>query len=277
MALAGDTVVVGAPGANVAGVTDAGAAYVVVRSGDTWTQQAKLTAGDLVTSSPAFGTSVAGDGDTILVSSPRAGAQGQGLVFVFVRSGSTWTRQAALTGFDSTAEDLFGQAVALRGNLAVIGSPGDDIGAAANRGSIRVFVRSGTDWTETTQRTNPGGAAGDQFGRAIAMTADAVVVTANAADTPSNRDAGMAYAYARTASTLATYPILLFDPIIRAGDFFGYVVAADGLRAVVGAPLQDSSERIAIATRGAARLPTDPCRDAPSGGCRPECGADRTA
>ena len=261
MALAGDTLVVGAPGANVADVADAGAAYVFVRSGDIWTQQAKLTAGDLVTSSPAFGTSVAVDGDTILVSSPQAGTQDQGLVFVFVRSASTWTRQAALSGFDSANGDLFGQAVALRGNLAVIGSPGDDIGAAANRGSIRVFVRGGTDWTETAQRTNPGGAAGDQFGRAIAMTADAVVVTANAADPPGDTDAGIAYAYARTASTLAASPVLLSDPINRSGDFFGYAVAADGFRAVVGAPLQDVFGSQGNPDQGAAyvfdRVPTE--------------------
>lgn len=261
MALAGDTLVVGAPGANVADVADAGAAYVFVRSGNTWAQQAKLTAGSLVTSTPNFGTSVAIDGDTILVSSPLGGTQDQGLVFVFVRSGGTWTQQATLSGFDSANGDLFGQAVALRGNLAVIGSPGDDIGAAANRGSIRLFFRSGTDWTETAQRTNPGGAAGDQFGRAIAMTADAVVVTANAADPPGDPDAGIAYAYARTASTLAANPTLLSDTFNRAGDFFGYAVAADGFRAVVGAPLQDAFGSMNNPDHGAAyvfdRVPTE--------------------
>jgi hypothetical protein len=261
MALSGDTLVVAAPEANVADIADAGAVYVFVRNGTGWSEQAKLTAGDLVTSTPAFGTSVAIDGDTVLVSSPSGGVQDQGLVFVFVRSGGGWTRQATLTGFDSANQDLFGQGLALRGNLAVIGAPGDDIGAAANRGSARVFFRSGSAWTETTQLTNPGGAANDQFGRAVAMTDDAVVVTANAADQSGNLDAGVAYAYARTASTLAGSPTLLFDATSRSGDFFGYAVAADRLRAVVGAPLQDLAGPQGNPDPGAAyvfdRLPTD--------------------
>ena len=262
MALSNNTLAVSAPFANVTGLQNTGAIYVFTRNGNSWTQQAKLTADDLLAANATLGISIALDGDTLLASAPNSGAQNQGLVFVFVRNGSTWTRQAVLSGLDSANGDLFGQGLAIRGNLAVIGAPGDDIGAAANRGSARVFFRSATEWTEIQQYSNPNGEAGDQFGRAVAMTNDAALISANAADTVATPDAGVAYAYARTASGLINAaPIVLSDNSQSAGDFFGYALAADAARAVVGAPNQDSIGNFGNPDQGAAyvfdQLPTD--------------------
>jgi len=104
--ISGDTVIVGAPdavqgttssagaayaSAHVHASVDKGGAYVFVRSGDDWTQQAELLAGDGA-ADDLFGTAVAVDGDTCLVAATRAGTAGA--VYVFVRNSGTWSEQA---------------------------------------------------------------------------------------------------------------------------------------------------------------------------------------
>ncbi len=92
VAVSGDTVVVGAENAG-----SFGSAYVFVRSGGTWSQQAILTASDLV-DKDHFGFSVAISGDTAVVGSvAETSVSRSGSAYVFVRSAGTWTPQAKLT------------------------------------------------------------------------------------------------------------------------------------------------------------------------------------
>jgi hypothetical protein len=114
-----------------------------VRSGSTWSQQAKLTAADGL-SGDNFGTSVAISGATVIV-----GASGQassaGGAYVFVRSGSAWSMQDELSGFVSAGAG-FGFSVAIAGNVAVVGIPGEPAGANMPQGAVFVFARAGSDW-----------------------------------------------------------------------------------------------------------------------------------
>ena len=106
-AISGDTVVVGARGDDddVTGV-NSGSAYVFVRSGTTWTQEAKLTPSDAA-AGDAFGVSVAISGDTVVVGAhgddDDVGGPDSGSVYVFTRSGLTWTQEAKLTASDAAA------------------------------------------------------------------------------------------------------------------------------------------------------------------------------
>ncbi|MCH7984763.1 MAG: hypothetical protein IIC28_12430, partial [Chloroflexi bacterium] len=139
VAISGDTVVVGAPLDSDAG-TDSGSAYVFVRSGTSWSQQAKLTAGDAA-AGDFFGVSVAISGDTVVVGAPfdaDAGAD-SGSAYVFVRSGTTWSQQAKLTAGDAAAGDQFGCSVAISGDTVVAGTPFDD-DAGTDSGSAYVFA-----------------------------------------------------------------------------------------------------------------------------------------
>ena len=94
-------------------ISNAGAVYVYVRSDSTWSQQAILRASD-AQASDKFGQSVSisGDGSYAIV-----GARGEnsnaGAVYVFTRSGSTWTQQAKLTASDAEANDQFGWSVSI--------------------------------------------------------------------------------------------------------------------------------------------------------------------
>jgi hypothetical protein len=149
VAISGDTVVVGAPyeDSNATGVggnqTDnsanaAGAAYVFVRSGTTWSQQAYLKASN-TGAGDTFGSAVAISGDTIVVGaygedSNTTGvngnqtdnsASGAGAAYAFTRSGTTWSQQAYLKASNTGAGDNFGQSVAISGDTVVVGAYGE--------------------------------------------------------------------------------------------------------------------------------------------------------
>ena len=138
VAVSGDTVVVGASGedSNATGVNgnqsnnsavDSGAAYVFVRNGTTWSQQAYLKACN-TGAGDEFGGSVAVSGDTVVVGaayedSNATGVNGNqsdnsatdsGAAYVFVRSGTTWTQQAYLKASNTGASDCFWSSVACR-------------------------------------------------------------------------------------------------------------------------------------------------------------------
>ena len=119
-----DTAVVGAPGDDHASGTDAGSAYVFVRAGEVWTEQAKLIPSDAA-GGDEFGAPVALQGDTVLVASwldDHAGEVDAGSAYAFVRSGGTWTQQTKLTASDAVSYDYFGTSAALDGTRTVIGS-----------------------------------------------------------------------------------------------------------------------------------------------------------
>ena len=94
VAISGETVLVGAENDDSPAGADDGSAYVFVRSGTIWTQQAKLIAGDGRVFDK-FGYSVALSADTALVGSPFddvASGNNAGSAYVFVRSGTVWTQ-----------------------------------------------------------------------------------------------------------------------------------------------------------------------------------------
>jgi hypothetical protein len=132
VAIDGRTAVVGAPFKN----DERGAAYVFVRTGTTWSQQAELTASN-GEPEDLFGTSVAISGRTAL-----AGASGKlgetGAAYVFVRTGRVWSQQAELTAADGDQGDEFGGAVRISGTTALAGARGHNIGT----GAAYVFARS---------------------------------------------------------------------------------------------------------------------------------------
>jgi hypothetical protein len=192
----GNTIAIGAPhessgskgingNQNDSSVYSAGAVYVFTRRGDTVTQQAYIKASNPMPSAN-FGSSVvlSRDGNTMAVaayyeSSAATGINGNqndrsipeaGAVYVFTRSGTTWSQQAYIkasnTGTaavgDGLAEgDQFGYSIALSsdGNTLAVGAIGEDSNAtgingdqadnSANQsGAAYVFTRSGSAWSQ---------------------------------------------------------------------------------------------------------------------------------
>jgi hypothetical protein len=241
VALSGATAVVGASRNDERG-PDAGAAYVFARSGATWTLQAKLTAADGA-GNENFGTSVAVAGDTALVGAifaSDAGSSAFGAVYVFVRSGASWTLQAKLVPPDGVADDQFGTSVALAGDTAVIGAAHHSAGGDRS-GAAYVFVRSGASWDLQAQLTAADGAGDDQLGTSVALAGDTAVVGAvNAAG--STAQAGAAYAFVRSGASW-TQQAKLAAADGAALDHFGTSIALSGDTALIGASGSDDPEQ----------------------------------
>jgi hypothetical protein len=142
-------VVIGASAATAGAYGVAGAAYVFIYSGGSWSQEAKLIA-SLNGTGNNFGYSVAinSDGSRIISGVPYYDLVGadSGRCFIFIRSGSTWSQEAILTASDTAAQDNFGWSVSINtdGSRVIVGSPYADPAAIADAGKAYIFTRSGT-------------------------------------------------------------------------------------------------------------------------------------
>ncbi len=227
VALEGDTALAGAPFDRDQGL-NSGSAYVFVRTGTTWTQQAKLAAEDGAYAY-WFGVSVALSGNIALVGALGANgtAFASGAAYAFVRSGTTWTQEAKLVASDGASGDDFGSSVALSGNTAVIGAGGDD-DHGYDSGSTYVFVRTGTVWTQQAKLAASDAAAGSGMGAAVDVDGDTAVAGVW------RSSPGAAYVFVRNGTAWTQEAKLVADDV-AVGQYFGFGVDVEGDFAIVGA------------------------------------------
>jgi hypothetical protein len=237
VALSGNTAIVGSPTDSVGSNAGQGAAYIFVRTGTTWSQQAQLVASD-GQAYDQFGIAVALDGDTAIVGAylDDAGAIiNKGSAYVFVRNGTLWTQQAQLTASGGEAGDEFGWSLDLCGDTAIVGAPSDGNGANTKQGSAGVFIRNGMTWTQQFQLTADDGAAFDYFGYSVALSHDTAIVGALHDSMGANLYQGSAYAFVRFGVTWAQQAKLAAADG-ASSDSFGWSVALSDDTAIVGAP-----------------------------------------
>jgi len=235
VSISGDTIAVGASVAGVGPVTGGGAAYVFVRSGGVWTQQQKLLGADTV-QFDRFGSSVAVRGDTLAVSAIGADPNGllqAGAVYVFVRSGTTWTQQQKLVASDPGVGDQFGDSLALDGDTIAIGVRLDTVPPFSFAGSTYVFQRNAGAWSQQQKLTAFDSAANAWFGASVDVFADTLIVGAPRADVASVADAGAAYVYTRSGSNWSLQQQLL-SPAPGVNEQFGHSVGVGSSIAVCG-------------------------------------------
>ena len=231
VSVSGDTIVVGAYQDDDLG-GNSGSAYVYVRSGEVWTEQAKLTAGDGARGD-RFGFNLSVSGDTAVVGAYQDDDLGSksGSAYVYVRSGEVWTEQAKLTASDGAADDRLGFSVSVSGDTAAVGAYFDD-DSGSKSGSVYVFVRNGVIWTEQAKLTASDGAADDQFGRKVSISGDTVVVGSQY-DDDSGNSSGSAYVFVRNGVVWTEQSKLIaYDG--AASDLFGWDVGISGDTAIVG-------------------------------------------
>ena len=280
-------------------IQNAGAVYIFARRGTTWTQQAYVKASntgeagtaDSFSEGDQFGFSVAisDDGNTVAVGantedSKATGINGDendnsalsaGAVYVFVRSGATWTQQAYVKPAATPANAQFGYSVALsaNGNTLAVGSfdePGASHkingdyaarvqGGGGGTGAVFVFTRAGTTWTQQAYLKADNGENGDSMGVSTAISDDGNTVLTGSLDedcmatgvnptTPCNNDvkndtsAGAAYVFVRNGTTWTQQA---FIKASNAGkeDWFGsrLALSGDGNTAAIAAQLEDSA------------------------------------
>jgi hypothetical protein len=195
-----------------------------------------------------FGTSVAADGDTVVVGAPNHDG-GAGAAYVFVKPASGWsgaiTETADLVPGDTQAGDAFGTSVAISGNTVVAGAPGHELFPNSGQGAAYVFVEPAGGWSGTVPRTAElaatDGGAGDGLGFAVAISGDTVLAGAPAHAS----GVGAAYVFAKPAAGWAgdlTQSASLGFTGGAGGEAFGSAVAIDGDTAVVGAPNRSSGK-----------------------------------
>ena len=273
VAISGDTVVVSAPHEDTK-AENSGAAYIFVRSGGIWSEEAIIKASN-AGQFDQFGFSLAISGETVVVGAPQedsnaAGIKGDvdnnsGAAYVFVRSysrsGASWTQQAYLKASNTEAFDWFGWSVGISGETVVVGAVQEDSSApgvngnesdntASSAGAAYVFVRSSNTWTQQAYLKASNAGAGDWFGGSVAISGDSVVVGApgeesSAAGVDGNQNdnsadgSGAAYVFVRS-NGMWTQQAYLKASNTDAYDGFGREVAISGGTVVVGVAYEDS-------------------------------------
>jgi len=293
VALSGDgnTLAVGAPSEDGAAkeingnqadnsASGAGAAYVFVRSGTTWAQQAYVKSPS-ASANALFGYSVSLDnsGNTL-----AAGAfdedGGKGALYVFTRSGVAWSHQARLQASNAERQDSMGTWVAISddGNTALAGAldedsmltgvnpgnlGGNDQASDTSAGAAYVFVRTGGSWTQQAFIKASNSGKEDWFGVRVALSGDGNTLAATAPNEDSAAkgiggnpkddsadEAGAAYVFERTGAAWGV-PMYFKGADNKKFDEFGSSVALsrDGRMMVVGARIANGTGVVYVFTR----------------------------
>ena len=263
-------------------IPEAGAVYIFVRNGTTWSQQAYIKAsntgnaavGDAYAEGDQFGYSIAlsADGNTLAVGaigedSNATGVNGNqddnsanqaGAAYVFTRTGSTWSQQAYIKSTMTRANVLFGYSIGISGNgdtLAV-----GEYDADRGKGALYVLMRSGGTWTHQARIQAENGEVQDSLGYSLALSEDGNTLASGAADEDclkpginppgcehdqeTNTSAGAAYVFVRTGTTW-TQQVFLKASNPGKEDWFGVRIAisGDGNTVAVGAQNEDSAAK----------------------------------
>lgn len=282
LAVSGNTIVVGAAreSSGSAGVNGeqsnddlrrSGAAYVFVRDGETWRQEAYLKASH-PGASDNFGDDVDISDDLIVVgasgeSSGAAGppnedrVPGAGAAYLFRRSAGEWAQEALLKADNAGQGDAFGLSVAVSGEVVLVGALTEDgplDAEISDSGAAYVFARQDGVWSQQAylRASNPGD--GDYFGQAVDLDGDRLVIGAPSEDSGatgvnppgddnSARGAGAAYLFEWDGTSwLETNYVKAsnsggISPGDGDGDNFGGTVALSGGLLIVGAEGEDSA------------------------------------
>ena len=216
-----------------------GAAYVYIRSGTSWTQQAKLTASN-AGAGDAFGWSVdiSNDGTYIIVGAKDedSTASSSGSAYVFIRSGTSWSEQQKINGSGAIVNGYFGYSVSISsdGTYAAVGASSDN---NMDYGAVHVFIRSGTTWSEQQKIVASDQATSDHLGISVSISGagDYVIAGAWGSETGGS-NAGAAYIFSRSGTSWSQQQKIQSSDI-GANDHFGWSsnISNDGNYVIVGA------------------------------------------
>jgi Concanavalin A-like lectin/glucanases superfamily/FG-GAP repeat/Bacterial Ig-like domain len=175
----GNWALIGAPGEAGEGndYPSEGAAYFYQYGLNGWSESQIIKGRDIFTTDQNFGKSVAISGHTALIGAPgiwdEAG-QVRGKSYIYQFDGIEWIEsQVLLAGADSV---LFGQAVDIEGNYAIIGAPAT---YSADTGAVYIYEKEGSSWILNARLTADDGSPGDGFGTDVDISGKNVIVGSN--------------------------------------------------------------------------------------------------
>ncbi len=192
-----------------------------------------------------FGTSVAMSGEFAIVGSVLElgpGLVNSGAAYIFERTPGGWVERAKLNMFGGTGGDEFGRAVAIHGDVAIVGAPGADrppmpITPLVDAGAALVYRRTGDAWMPEQNLQSSDIASGDRFGSSVAIEGDWALVGAENADPhmpTGGGNSGAVYVFRKEGATWVQKQKIVPNQV-KEGDFFGSALAMDGEWAVAGA------------------------------------------
>jgi len=202
VSISGDYAIVGAYNEDGLG-TDRGAAYIFYRNqggADQWGEVTKLTALD-AQDNDYFGYAVSISGDYAIIGAYGEDGLGtfRGAAYIFYRNqggADQWGEVAKLTASDAQDSDLFGYAVSISGDYAIVGAYNED-GLGTDRGAAYIFYRNqgGADqWGEVTKLTASDADDSDLFGCSVSISGDYAIVGAYGEDSGAS-NGGAIYIY----------------------------------------------------------------------------------
>jgi hypothetical protein len=232
IAIGGDVLAIGAPEASEGGAASAGAVYVYVRDGLDWVFQQRLVS-DVPVEDAALGTALAIDGDTIVAGASEypGDSFNQGALYVFSRTGDTWTQSALLRAPDPATGAFFGATVALQGDLVVAGAP-SHAHVLGERGAVYAFTRDDTTWTSGVEIVPSQSNNWAYFGDSLALEGDDLVVKGGTGDV---NEGGVVYAFTRSGIDWQEAQVIA--DAVNADGFDRVALSGDTLMAVDGQDL----------------------------------------
>jgi hypothetical protein len=250
VAIFDDWAVIGAPGFDTSTVANCGVAYVYWFNGSTWQFKQRLFAFNTPgTPNPVanetFGSSVAIDGETIVVGGPQYAPSGRACVYRF--NGTSWLDEQRLLHPSASVGAHFGRSVAVRGARIAVGAPLHTYAGFTGLGSAISYVYQGgpVPWVQSGPVLSPI-VAGDNAacGRSVAVLPDAVFAgTPGATLSTSTNGAGCVSYFPFVGSTL-TGVFGITAPTPTVGAAFGGSVSVDGDRLLVGAQMEDEPGKV---------------------------------
>jgi len=213
----GNTLAAGGPNDNV-GI---GAVWIFTRSAGTWTQQGLKLTGTGEIGAAQFGYSVAlsADGNTLAVGGPYDGVDGDdGAVWIFTRTGTTWTEQMKISSPEADAQFGYSLALSADGNTLAAGGPFDH----GDAGAVWIFTRSEGIWTQGPKLTGTGAIGFPFFGYSVSLSADGNTLAAGGVG--DNGAIGAVWIFTRIGTTWTEQQKITVTDNIGASSF-GYSVS----------------------------------------------------
>jgi len=184
-----------------------------------------------------FGSAIALSGASLLVGAPErhtGGRIGQGAAYIFQREGEVWTSHGPpLVASDGQAEDRFGLEVALDQDLAIVSAVDRNVDGHKHAGAVYVFERTALGWTQRQVLTAQDGDADEYFGSAIAVSGNSLLISSYLHTVGTSFRQGAVYPFFKDGAEWIAGPILTASDG-GDDDRFGYAIAMDGNRAIIG-------------------------------------------
>ncbi len=212
-----------------------GAAWVFTRSNGVWSQQGNKLYGTNADQVAYQGYSVAlsADGNTAVIGADDDNNE-MGAIWVFVRSGQTWTQQGSkLVGSGGVEIVYQGSSVSLSadGNTVIEGGPNDSVGIGASW----VFVRSGSAWTQQGSKLISTDQVGQgNQGHAVSISADGNTALVGGPFDEGNKGAAWIYLRSGGVWTQLGSKLVGTGAAGAAAQGVSAAISGDGKTAIVG-------------------------------------------